>query len=222
MSRETGTLPFRLTGPNRQRWRTATVLVMAFVMVGMAAGFGVVAARILQSSLAASLFAAAGATLGGGVALFILVKVASEVWTDFRVAPTAVELSNATLQPGLEIELVVEQPGPLQCKSWRVALVAREHTMQWVTVPDQFPQSTLEQPFWTSRVVAVVAITGPRSLVVPRGNVWRERWTVWIPDNAVVSSSSRGQLVNWAVEVTGDVNGWPKFSRSFPVALTFD
>jgi hypothetical protein len=49
--------------------------------------------------------------------------------------------------------------------------------------------------------------------------VRQERWTVRVPDDAIPSSWSRERAVHWGVEVQGDVNGWPKFTRSFPVAM---
>jgi hypothetical protein len=223
MSRDTETLPFRLPGPKRRAWGAGFVIgvALAFILLALAVGLGALAVLAFRAESPLGLLPAIGSALGGWLALWILVKAATEVWTDSCVAPTVVEVSDATLHPGQVIEVAVEQAGPLRCKEWRVALVAREQILQWAPVADPYnPQGTVDQPFWTMRRVGVVEVTGPRGLLISQGDVWRDRWTVRVAENAVPSSSSRERSVEWAVEITGDVNGWPKFTRRFPVSVT--
>ncbi len=220
MSRDTQRLAYRLPGPKRRAWVTAVALGMAVVLLALSVGLGALAVLAFRLGSAVAMLPAIGAALGGGFALWLLVGAAAQVWTDSRVAPTEVQVSDATLQPGQPFELAVEQAGPMRSRAWRIALAATEHTAQWVPVPDLSPQGTVEQPLWTSRPLKVVEVTATRGLVIRQGEVWREHWTVRVPDDAVPSFWSRRRTVEWTIEITGDVNGWPKFTRRFPIAVT--
>ncbi len=136
------------------------------------------------------------------------------------VAPTIVEISANPLQPGQAVEVFVTQAGPLRSKTWRVDLVGEEHSVTWGTAPDPYnAQGTTVQPYVQSRPVCVVEIAPPGALVINVNTHYRRQWTVSIPADAVTQTWSPERSVTWAIVVQGDANGWPKFKRSFPVAL---
>jgi hypothetical protein len=227
------TLAFRLTDAKQWTWSLRNVLLVTavtailIVMLGTATGAGLLTVLFLRTTtrfgpgeVAFGLMLAVVTVAISTLAVWFLLKLVSELWTAGRVGPTLVEVSDHTLHPGQTFELIVAQTGPLRCTLWRVALVAREWTVRWATAPDPLSgQGEIIQPYMITRPVGNVEIAEESHTEVPAGEVRRERWTVGVPDDAVPSSWSRERAVHWGVEVQGDVNGWPKFTRSFPVAM---
>jgi hypothetical protein len=147
-------------------------------------------------------------------------KCVEEIVVTFRVRPTVVEVSTRMIVPGESVDLVVAQAGPLRSKSWRVALIGQEHTIEVGTAPDPYNgQGEIVQPFLKSRPLCVVEIARGRDLTIPAGEMRREHYTFPMPADAVPQSWSRERSVTWGVMIEGDVNGWPKFTRVFPIAV---
>jgi hypothetical protein len=88
------------------------------------------------------------------------------------------------------------------------------------TAPDPYnAQGEILQAFLKSRPLCVVEIARGRDLTIPEGEVRREHQTFPMPVDAVPQSWSRERSVTWGVVIEGDVNGWPKFTRVFPIAV---
>jgi hypothetical protein len=227
------TLAFRLAGPTPWNWSLRTVLptaigiVILVVMLGLAIGAGVLTVLFFRNivsfglgEVAFGLVMALVTVVIGTFAVWFLLKLGGDLWTAVRVGPTVVEISDQTLHPGQTFEVIVAQTGPVWSKQWGVALVATEWVVQWGTAADPLSgQGEITQPYTKTRLVGDVEIARERNLVIPAGEVRRERWTVRVPDDVVPSSWSRERAVHWGIEIQGDCSGWPKFTRSFPVAM---
>jgi hypothetical protein len=93
----------------------------------------------------------------------------------------------------------------------------------WGTAPDPYnAQGEIGQAFVKSRTLTSIEITQHHDLTIPKGAEHRERRTFSIPVDAAPQTWSRERSVTWRILVQGDINGWPKFNRVFPIALIAD
>ena len=221
MMRSGETLAFRLSGTRPSFWRG---LVMVMLGLGISTlggvGFGILALALFRESMVLALVLAAVALFICWFGLWILSKCVAELRVAMVVAPTIVEISANPLHPGQAVEILVAQAGPLRSKTWRVDLVGEEHSVVWGTAPDPYnPQGNIVQPYVQSRPICVIEVAPPGDMKITMNTQYRRQWTVSIPADAVPQTWSRERSVTWAIVVQGDVNGWPKFKRRFPVAL---
>jgi hypothetical protein len=227
------TLAFRLVDSEPWRWSLPTILRIVFmfamilVLVGLAIGFGFLTGLLFRSTtgfrldqLALGLTTAVATVAIGALAIWLLLAAVGALITEIRVGPTAVEVSDHLLHPGQTFDVMVAQAGPLQSRHWRIVLVGTECSVTWGPMPDPLSgQGEILQPFLTRRPLASIDIAQASDLLIPAGELHHEQWTAKVPDNAVVSSWSRERAVSWQIEVQGDINGWPRFSRRFAVTM---
>jgi hypothetical protein len=226
-------LAFRLIDANPWRWSLVTILrivltfAMILVLVGIAVGSGILTGLLFRSTtgfrldqLAVGLMTAVATVAIGVLAIWLLLAAVGDLITEIRVGPTVVEVSDHLLHPGQTFEVMVAQAGPLQSRHWRIVLVGTECSVSWGPVPDPLSgQGEILQAFQTTRPLSTVLIAQASDLKIPAGEVHQERRTARVPEDAVVSSWSRERAVSWRIEVQGDINGWPRFSRRFAVTM---
>jgi hypothetical protein len=214
------TLAIRLAGSCPSLWGVLFAMILGFALLTLGVGCGILALAVFRESMVFGLFMAAVALFPCGFGLLILAKGLGELRIAVVVAPTIVETSAHTLHPGQAVEILVVQAGPLRSKNWRVALVGEEHTVVWGTAPDPYnAQGNIIQPYSQSRPLSVIEIAQRHKLTIIKNEEYRERWTFSIPLDAVPQTWSSERSVTWGIVIQGDVNGWPKFKRVFPIAV---
>ena len=143
--------------------------------------------------------------VGGGIIVYFLryVLVAS------AIGPTLVEISEQPLYPGNHYELFVSQTGRLRVKSLEVVLACEEQaTFQQGTNTRRESLRVLEQPVYRRE-----------QFDVRHGVPFEARCLLEVPAGAMHSFKSEHNEISWKIIVKGEVDGWPSFSRSFPVIV---
>jgi hypothetical protein len=126
------TLPYRLVGPRRWMWTLPISLTLGLALLGGSVTLLWIAFRALDFRDAIGPILLMAVAAGSGIfGFWILLKCVEAIVVAFRVKPTVVEVSTRAIVPGQSVELVVAQAGPLRSKSWRVALIGQEHTIEW-------------------------------------------------------------------------------------------
>jgi hypothetical protein len=213
-------LPYRLQEYPAADWLWATALfaATALLLLACAGFFGWIAVvsfpsgRILAALMA--LLAAAAAVLGGWSVLQVIALARTRLY----LGPTAVQVSAASFQPGQEGEWVVRQAAPLHARHWRVCLVCAEQSVVWGTAPDPLnPQGQVLQPILHGEILRRDEVDHRLDVVVPIAHEACFRGRFRIPDDAPPSSWSRARALIWSLNVEGDLDGWPRFTRIFPI-----
>jgi hypothetical protein len=125
------------------------------------------------------------------------------------IGPTLVEISGHPLQPGREYRLFLSQSGRLTINSMSVWLVCAETaTYRQGTNTRTETQEVHRQELFCRQ-----------QFQIERGLRFETEIEFRVPEGAMHSFKADHNEINWAVAVEGDVVGWPRYKRSFPVIV---
>lgn len=125
------------------------------------------------------------------------------------VGPTQLEISAQPLRPGGAYELLLAQGGSGTLESLRLALVLEEQAT--------FTQGTDTR---TERITVWDRdIRAWSDLQLTPGARFEARERFTIPHDAMHSFASEHNAVRWSIAVHGQPEGWPRFSRTFPLVI---
>ncbi len=125
------------------------------------------------------------------------------------LGPTQLELSDHPLLPGRHYDLFISQAGRLTMNFLEIDLVCEE-------------QATYRQGTDTRterRRVFQQRIFERRQFDIPQGMPFEQQCRIEIPADAMHSFLADHNEVQWKFVVRGEVHGWPRYERSFPIVV---
>ena len=143
------------------------------------------------------------------VGIFLIAVFSRQLLATTGIGPTQVELSSHPLQPGGSCELFLSQSGRLQVDSIEVLLVCEEEAT--------YRQGTNTRT--ETRQVQRHQIFRHEGFEVHRGQPFETECELQVPAGAMHSFKASHNRITWKVVVNGDIVGWPRYTRSFPVIV---
>ncbi len=125
------------------------------------------------------------------------------------VGPTQLEISDHPLLPGRRYDLYLSQAGRLTMNFLEVDLVCDEQA----TYHQGTDTRTEQRRVYEQRVFE------RRQFDIPLGMPFEQQCRIEIPSDAMHSFWSDHNEVQWKFVVRGEVPGWPKYERSFPIVV---
>ncbi len=125
------------------------------------------------------------------------------------VGPTQLEISDHPLLPGRRYDLFLSQAGRLTMNYLDIDLVCDEEAT--------FRQGTDART--EQRRVFCQPLFQRKNFDIPLGMPFEQQCRVEIPAEAMHSFSSDHNEIQWKFVVRGEVKGWPKYERSFPIVV---
>ena len=125
------------------------------------------------------------------------------------VGATVAEISDHPLRPGAAYQVFVSQSGNMQMNSLRVLLVCEE-------------SATYRQGTSTStdtKRVKELELFRNEGFEIQKGLPYESRCELRVPPDAMHSFEESHNKIQWKLVVSGDVAGWPDFSRDFPLVV---
>jgi hypothetical protein len=145
--------------------------------------------------------------LAGG--MFCLVLFVRRMLVAANIGPTLVEISAHPLVPGGMYEIYLSQAGRLAVKSYRLKLVCEEVAT--------YRQGTNTRK--TTRRVFEQSLVECESFKIRQGLHFESRSRLHVPLDVMHSFKANHNHIDWKLVVTGSVERWPDFERSFPVVI---
>lgn len=141
--------------------------------------------------------------------LWAIVGLVRQVMDTTGVGPTWVEISDHPLMPGKSYELLVCQSGRLNVRWLDVKLVCVERASyhQGTDVRTEI-RTVCEQP-----------VLRCEDLTINPAHPFEQPCQLEIPSGAMHSFHSEFNEINWSLLIEGVAEGWPPFTRSFPVIV---
>jgi hypothetical protein len=125
------------------------------------------------------------------------------------VGPTQLEISDHPLLPGRHYDLFLSQSGRLSMSYLDVFLVCEEQATY-----RQGTDTRTEQ-----RCVYEQAVFSRRRFDIPQGMPFEQQCRIEIPADAMHSFAADHNEVQWKFVVRGQVQGWSKYERAFPIVV---
>ncbi len=125
------------------------------------------------------------------------------------VGPTQLEISDHPLLPGRHYDLFLSQSGRLAMNYLEVFLVCEEEATY-----RQGTDTRTEQ-----RRVYEQEVFSRRRFDIPQGIPFEHQCRIEIPADAMHSFTADHNEVQWKFVVRGQVQGWPKYERAFPIIV---
>ncbi len=142
----------------------------------------------------------------GGAMIYFVIR---QVLIATGVGPTQLEISDHPLLPGRRYDLLVSQAGRLSMNYLEVDLVCDEQATY-----RQGTDARSEQ-----RRVFCQAVFRQKQIDIPQGLGFEHLCRIEAPVDAMHSFVSEHNEIQWKFVVRGEVKGWPKYERSFPVIV---
>ncbi len=125
------------------------------------------------------------------------------------IGPTLMEISDHPFEPGGQYCLFLSQSGRLTINSMGVWLVCEEAaTYRQGTNTRTETQEVHRQELFCRQ-----------QFQIERGLRFETEIELSVPEGAMHSFKADHNEINWALAVEGDVVGWPRYKRSFPVIV---
>jgi Protein of unknown function (DUF3592) len=125
------------------------------------------------------------------------------------LGPTQLEISDHPLLPGRHYDLFLSQAGRLKMNFLEIDLVCEEQA----TYRQGTDTRTEQRRVYQERVFE------RRTFDIPQGMPFEQQCRIEIPPTAMHSFSADHNEVQWKFVVRGEVLGWPKYERSFPIIV---
>jgi hypothetical protein len=125
------------------------------------------------------------------------------------LGPTHLEISDHPLLPGRHYDLFLSQAGRLKMNFLEIDLVCEEQA----TYRQGTDTRTEQRRVYQERVFE------RRKFDIPQGMPFEQQCRIEIPTGAMHSFSADHNEVQWKFVVRGEVLGWPKYERSFPIIV---
>lgn len=198
------TLAVRLAPGAATRWAVPGAFLIALVWNGLSWGALFAAAH---KGKPVPIFIYVFLGLFALVGVFIFWIFVRTVIVALLVRPTRVEISPGELLPGTTVEVLIDQPGPLDMRRFDVRLVCVESY-----------QTQGEESQRRSEKLLEIEITEQEPCRIERGSEPKRR-QIQIPPDAMHSFVASRHRIEWKVVVRGEPERWPKFEREFPVCV---
>lgn len=202
------TLAFRLPVSSTPSWIMMVIGTVSLIWNGIVAWLLFVAIRGHmrgEHDWFLTLFAL-GFAAAGGVLVYYTIRHAMIAT---GIGPTFLEISHQPLRPGTEYQLFISQTGRLKLRRFEVTLVCEEEAT--------FRHGTDTRK--ESCRVSEQTIVAQDDFEVVRGVPFEVNCNIQLADDVMHSFKSAHNEVNWRFIVSGQVQGWPDFERSFPVLV---
>jgi hypothetical protein len=125
------------------------------------------------------------------------------------LGPTHLEISDHPLLPGRFYDLFLSQAGRLTMNLLEIDLVCEEQATY-----RQGTDTRTEQ-----RRVYAARVFERRKFDIPPGMPFEQQCRIEIPPGAMHSFQADHNAVQWRFVVRGEVTGWPKYERVFPIIV---
>jgi hypothetical protein len=125
------------------------------------------------------------------------------------LGPTHLEISDHPLLPGRFYDLFLSQAGRLTMNFLEIDLVCEEQATY-----RQGTDTRTEQ-----RRVFAARVFERRKFDIPQGMPFEQQCRIEIPRGAMHSFQADHNEVQWRFVVRGEVAGWPKYERVFPIIV---
>ncbi|HEV2972214.1 MAG TPA: DUF3592 domain-containing protein [Pirellulales bacterium] len=208
-------LKYRLPINTVRGWKLLAATFICFCWNGIVVGFVVMALPNRASGEAMEtpsptnwwllLFTLPFLLVGLGMIYFLV----RQVLIATGLGPTQLEISDHPLLPGRHYDLFLSQAGRLMIDSLEVDLVCDEQATY-----RQGTDTRTEQ-----RRVCRQRVFDRRKFEIPQGMPFEQQCRIEIPADAMHSFSSDHNEVQWKFVVRGEIGGWPKYERSFPIVV---
>jgi hypothetical protein len=202
------TLTYRLPPENSPAWLLSVWFGACLVWNGLLTPFVVIAVHgILAGGPDWGLVGFVVPFLAVGVGLIAYFVRQFIVTT--RVGPTLVEVSQLPMYPGGTYEVFVQQAGRLTVKELDVLLVCEEEaTFRHGTNTRTEVRCVFQQP-----------LVHRESFEIRFGEPFSTQCPLQVPAAAMHSFKSAHNEISWKLVVRGEVNGWPRYERSYPLVV---
>lgn len=201
-------LAFRLPTAPSGTWTLVVTLVACLVWNGIVAAFAVGAVRGHlrgEPDWFLTLFILPFAAVGIGLVVFLV----RQLLVTTGVGPTLVEISDQPLRPGKSYRLFLSQTGRLKLNSLEVILACDEEAT--------FRHGTNTRT--ETRRVYEQTVLCRQSFEIRPAAPFETKCDIEVPVGAMHSFKSDHNEVNWRLLVRGEVAGWPRYERSFPLLV---
>lgn len=202
------TLAFRLPIAASPAWSLLVLLVAATVWNGIVAVFVRIALNAYldgKPDWLLTAFLVPCLLMGLGLVVYFF----RQLLVTTGVGPTLVEISDHPLYAGKPCRMFVSQAGRLKVKSLGVSLVCEEKAT--------YRQGTNTRS--ESRRVYRQPLLERTDFEIHPGAPFESECELALPAGAMHSFKSEHNEINWKIVVRGEVAGWPKYERSFPIVV---
>jgi hypothetical protein len=125
------------------------------------------------------------------------------------LGPTQLEISDHPLLPGRHYDLILSQSGRLTMSFLEIDLVCEEQA----TYRQGTDTRTERRRVYQQRVFE------RRQFDIPQGMPFEQQCRIEILSDAMHSFIADHNEVQWKFVVRGEVPGWPRYERSFPIVV---
>ena len=198
-------LKYRLPINTMHGWKLLAAAAVCLFWNGIVAVFVVMGFRREPTDWWLLLFAAPFLIVGVGMISYLI----RQVLIATGLGPTHLEISDHPLLPGRHYDLFLSQTGRLMMNFLEVDLVCEEQATYRQGTDTRTEQCRVFQRRVFER----------RRFDIPQGMPFEQQCRIEIPAEAMHSFWSDHNEVQWKFIVGGEVEGWPKYQRSFPIIV---